>query len=100
MSNRKNALDGVGELKKNLWLIIIDNPKIEVKEKMKAMNLMMQCCYMRPKLIDSESFNKEFLDYTKKVKVKSDEQALRIREQEISRREKALERALDDHLKN
>jgi len=100
MSNRKNALDGVGELKKNLWLIIIDNPKIEVKEKMKAMNLMMQCCYMRPKLIDSESFNKEFLDYTKKVKVKSDEQALRIREQEISRRQKSLEKALDDHLKN
>ena len=43
-------------------------------------------------------FTKELLDYTKKVK--SDEETLRIREQEISRREKALERALDDHLKN
>jgi hypothetical protein len=77
-----------------LWLII-DNPKIEVKERMKAMNLIMHCYYMRSKLlIDSEAFNKEFLDYTKKVE--SDEEALRVREQEISRRERALE----DHLKN
>jgi hypothetical protein len=53
---------------------------------------------MRSKLIDSEVFNKEFLDYTKKVK--SDEEALRIREQEINRREKSLERELEDHLKN
>jgi hypothetical protein len=60
---------------------------------MKAKNLIMQCYYMRSKLIDSEAFNKEFLDYTKKVK--SDEEARRIREQEISRREKSLERALE-----
>jgi hypothetical protein len=53
---------------------------------------------MRSKLIDSEAFNKEFLEYTKEVE--SDEEALRIREQEISRREKSLERALEDHLKN
>jgi predicted transcriptional regulator len=78
---QQNALDGVGELMKNLWSII-DNPKIEVKERMKAMNLIMQCYYMRSKLIDSEVFNKEFLDYTKKVK--SDEEALRIREQEMN----------------
>jgi hypothetical protein len=31
----QNALDGVGELMKNLWLII-GNQKIEVKERMKA----------------------------------------------------------------
>jgi hypothetical protein len=81
-----------------LWLII-DNPKIEVKERMKAMNLIMHCYYMRSKLlIDSEAFNKEFLDYTKKVQ--SDEEALRIREQEVSRREKSLERELEDHVKN
>ena len=30
----QNGLDGVGELMKNLWFII-DNPKIEVKERMK-----------------------------------------------------------------
>ena len=53
---------------KNLWLII-DNPKIEVKERMKAMNLIMHCYYMRSKLLNSEAFNKEFLDYTKKYKV-------------------------------
>jgi hypothetical protein len=76
-------LDGVGELMKNLWMII-DSPKIEVKEKMKAMNLIMHCYYMRSKLIDSEVFTKELLDYTKKVE--SDEEAVRIREQEISRR--------------
>jgi hypothetical protein len=39
----------------------------------------------------------EFLDYIKKVE--SNEQALR-RIQEITRREKLLERALEDHLKN
>jgi predicted transcriptional regulator len=35
---QQNTLDGVEELMKNLWLII-DNPKIQVKEKMKAINL-------------------------------------------------------------
>jgi hypothetical protein len=94
---QQNCLDGVQELMKNLWLII-DNPKIEVKERMKAMNLIMHCYYMRSKLIDSEAFIKEFLDYTKKVQ--RDEEALRIREQEISRREKSLERELKDYLKN
>ena len=82
---------------KNLWLII-DNPKIEVKERMKAMNLIMHCYYIRSKLLNSEAFNKEFLDYTKKVQ--NDEEALRIREQEVSRREKSLERELEDHFKN
>jgi predicted transcriptional regulator len=86
---RQNALDGVAELMKNLWLII-DNPKIEVKERMKAMNLIMHCYYMRSKLLKSEAINKEFLDYTEKVQ--SDEEANKVREQEISRREKSLER--------
>ena len=48
---------------------------------------------MRSKLIDSEAFNKEFLDYTKKVQ--SDEEALRIREEEITKREKVLQTYLD-----
>jgi predicted transcriptional regulator len=89
---QQNALDGVGELMKNLWLII-DNPKIEVKERMKAMNLIMHCYYMRSKLLNSEAINKEFLDYTKKVQ--SDEETNTIREQEISRKEKALQDYLD-----
>ena len=82
---------------KNLWLII-DNPKIEAKEKIKAMNLMLDCYYMRLKLIDSEVLVKDFYEHAKKVK--SDEEALRLREQEISRKEKALEKVLEYHLKN
>ena len=89
---QQNCLDGVQELMKKLWLII-DNPKIEVKEQMKAMNSIMQCYYMRSKLIDSEVFTKEFFDYTKKVQ--NDEESLRIREEEIARREKALQDYLD-----
>jgi hypothetical protein len=56
---QQNALDCLGELMKNLWLII-DNPKIEVKERMKTMNLIMQCYYMRSKLIDPETLSKSF----------------------------------------
>jgi hypothetical protein len=52
---------------KNLWLII-GNPKIEVKERMKAMNLIMQCYYMRSKLIDAEPFNRVFRLYKKRRK--------------------------------
>jgi predicted transcriptional regulator len=89
---QQSALDGVGELTKNLWSII-DNPKIEVKEKMKAMNLMMQCHIMRLKLVDSEVLVKDFYEHAKKVK--SDEEANKVREQEISRREKALQDYLD-----
>jgi hypothetical protein len=96
-SEQQNTLDSVAELMKNLWLII-DNPKTEVKERMKAMNLMMQCYYMRFKLVDSEVLVKDFYNHAKKLK--SDEKALRIREQETSRREKSLERALEEHLKN
>ncbi len=53
---------------------------------------------MRSKLLKSEAINKEFLDYTEKVK--RDEETNTIREQEVSRREKSLERELEDHLKN
>jgi hypothetical protein len=45
-SEQQITLDSVGELMKNLWFII-DNPKTEVKERMKAMKLMLQCQYMR-----------------------------------------------------
>ncbi len=62
------------------------------------MNLMMQCQYMRLKLVDSRAFIKQFSDYADKVE--RDEEALRLREQEISRREIALERILEYHLKN
>jgi hypothetical protein len=78
--------------------LIIDNPKIEVKERIKAMKLMLQCQYMRLKLVDSEAFMKRFYDHSDKVEC--DEEDNRLREQEISRREIALERALEYHLKN
>jgi hypothetical protein len=94
---QQNTLDSVGELMKNLWLII-DNPKIEVKERIKAMKLMLHCQYMRLKLVDSEAFMKRFYDDADKVK--RDEETNTIREQEVSRREKSLERELEDHLKN
>ncbi|HKG41408.1 MAG TPA: hypothetical protein VKA98_04660 [Nitrososphaeraceae archaeon] len=78
---QQNSLDGIRELMKNLWLII-DNPKIEIKERMKAMNLMMQCPYMRFKLIDSETLLKDFYNHAEKVK--RDEEDLRTREEKIS----------------
>jgi hypothetical protein len=94
---QQNALDAVGELMKNLWLII-DNPRIQVKEKINTMKLMLQCQYMRLKLVDSKAFIKQF--YDRSDKVRRNEEDNRLREQEISRREEALERALDEHLKN
>ena len=66
---------------------------------MKAMNWMLLQCYnMRARLIGSGVFIKEFSDYADKVK--HDEEDNRLREQEISRREIALKRALEYHLKN
>jgi hypothetical protein len=53
---------------------------------------------MRLKLVDSEVLVKDFYEHAKKVK--SDEEALRLREQEISRKENALEKESEDHLKN
>jgi predicted transcriptional regulator len=38
---QQNGLDGLEELMKNLWLII-DNPKIQVKEKINAMKRLIQ----------------------------------------------------------
>jgi hypothetical protein len=64
----QNGLDGVGELMKNLWLLI-DNPKIEVKEKMKGIKLMLYCYNIRFKLIECEPLIKKFFDREQKVKV-------------------------------
>jgi 3-methyladenine DNA glycosylase AlkD len=55
---------------------------------MKAMNWMLLQCYnMRAMLIRSRVFIKEFYDHAEKVKSAKD--AIKQREQEISRREKA-----------
>jgi hypothetical protein len=53
---------------------------------------------MRFGLIYSKPLVNDFYNHEKKVK--SDEEANKLREEEISQREKSLERALDDHLKN
>ena len=77
---------------KNLWLII-DNPKIGVKEKMKATKLVLYCYNMQFGLLDAEPLIKKFFD--REEKVKSDEETLRIREEEIARREQALQADLE-----
>ena len=82
---------------KNLWAII-DNPKIGVKEKMNAIKLMLYCYNMRYSLIDCEPFVNDFFNRAKKVK--GDEEANKLREEEISRKEKTLEKALEHYLKN
>jgi hypothetical protein len=64
---------------------------------MKAMNLIMQWYYARSKLVESEVLVNAIYNHAKKVK--SDEGAFIIREQKISRREKALETTLNIILK-
>lgn len=61
-----NGLDGIQELMKNLWSIIIDNPKIRVKEKMKGIKLVLYCYNMRFSLIDSEPLVNDFFTREKK----------------------------------
>jgi hypothetical protein len=68
---------------KNLWLIIDNNPKIEVKEKMKGIKLMLYCYNMRFSLLNSEPLIKDF--FNREEKVKSDKEAVIIREQKIAR---------------
>ena len=54
---------------------------------------MLQYQYMRLKLVDSEAFIKQFYEHADKVE--RDEEHNRQREQEISRKEKALQDYLD-----
>ena len=61
----QNGLDGIQELMKSLWLVI-DNPKIGVKEKMKAIKLILHCYNMRFSLIDSEPLVNDFFNREKK----------------------------------
>jgi hypothetical protein len=63
---------------KNLWLIIDNNPKIEVKEKMKGIKLMLYCYNMRFSLLNSEPLIKDF--FNREEKVKSDKEVNTIRE--------------------
>ncbi|MGH9964901.1 MAG: hypothetical protein ACRD5E_08765 [Nitrososphaeraceae archaeon] len=63
-----NILHGVGELMKKLWNTI-DDPRVQVKERTKAMKLMLECYNARFQIIDSQSSTKEFMEYAEKVKV-------------------------------
>jgi predicted transcriptional regulator len=77
---------------KNLWRII-DDPRVQVKERTKAMKLMLECYEMRFQIIDSQSSTKEFMEYAEKVK--TDEQINAKVDQELARREKVLQDYLD-----
>jgi predicted transcriptional regulator len=48
-----NSLEGLDEVVKKLWTII-DSSKIDEKEKMKAINSIMQCYKMRFEMIQTE----------------------------------------------
>jgi tetratricopeptide (TPR) repeat protein len=87
-----NTLDGVGELMKNLWRTI-DDPRVRVKERMRAMKLMLECYKVRFQLIHSQSSTKEFMEYVEKVK--ADEQINARVDQELARRERVLQDYLD-----
>ena len=65
---------------------------------MKAIKLVLYCYNMRFSLIDCEPLVNDFFNCEKKVK--GDTEANKLREEEITKREKSLEKALDDHLKN
>ena len=49
----QNSLLGLDEVVKKLWTIL-DSSKTDEKEKMKAINLIMQCYKMRFEMIKSE----------------------------------------------
>ncbi|MGH9964810.1 MAG: hypothetical protein ACRD5E_08290 [Nitrososphaeraceae archaeon] len=80
-----NTLDGLGELMKNLWRTI-DDPRVQVKERTKAMKLILECYKIRFQLIDSEPFVKDFYQHGEQIKTM---------EQDISRRERALKAYLE-----
>ena len=87
-----NIIDGVGELMKNLWKTI-DDPRVQVKERTKAMKLMLECYNTRFQIIDSQIATKEFMEYTEKVK--TDEQINTKVDQELGRREIVVQNYLE-----
>lgn len=82
----------VRELMKNLWKTI-DDPRVQVKERTKAMKLMLECYNIRFQIIDSQTATKEFMEYPEKVKI--DEQINAKVDQELERREKVLQHYLE-----
>lgn len=87
-----NTIEGIGELMKSLWKTI-DDPRVHVKERIKATKLMIECYKIRYQTIESEFSTKEFMEYTEKVK--TDEEVNARVDQELSRRERVLHEYLE-----
>ena len=77
---------------KNLWKTI-DDPRVQVKERTKAMKLMLECYNARFQIVDSQIPMKEFMEYEEKVK--ADEEINAKVDQELSRRERVPHDYLD-----
>jgi hypothetical protein len=82
----KITLDGLSELLRKLWSII-DDPKTLDKEKMKAIALIADYYNMRWKFLASESFVKEYKNHADQLK---------IMEEDISKREKAIQAVIHE----
>lgn len=81
----QNTCAGLAELVKKSWTIV-DDPKAEQKERMKAISIILQCYGKRLELLDLEpevNGMKEYVDSVTKA------------EKEINRREKALQAYLE-----
>src|SRR5215207_9896675 len=81
----QNTLAGLAELIKKSWTIV-DDPKAEQKERMKAISIILQCYGKRLELLDIEpevNGLREYIDSVKKA------------ENEINRREKVLQAYLE-----
>jgi predicted transcriptional regulator len=81
----RNMLAGLVELVKKSWSII-DSPKAEQKEKIKAMSLILQCYNKRLELLNFENQFNEYEQYFDSVSKA---------EKEINRKEKALQAYLE-----
>lgn len=79
----QNTLAGLAELVKKSWTIV-DDPKAEQKERMKAISIILQCYSKRLELLNIEpqvNGLRQYIDSVKKA--------------EINRREKALQAYLE-----
>ena len=82
----QNTLTGLTEIIKKSWTIV-DDPKADQKERMKAISIILQCYDKRLELLISEPKANEIREYIEGVKKA---------EKEISRREKALQVCLEE----
>jgi hypothetical protein len=79
-------LAGLTEIIKKSWTIV-DDPQADQKERMKAMSIILQCYDKRLDLLNSEPTVDAVREYIERVKKA---------EEEISRREKALQVYLEE----